>query len=631
MYDAAVAMGAPKSPQASLLPSGHALDLFVTLTDYHGYYEQVAIHDPPVIHEVEHFQLLHFGYRRSLDGVIDSDLDLDNAPGLAFAARATSSFPGAFPPARIVDMDALVAKRGAVWPKRDAFIAHNFRHHRMAGVDPATASFIDGSVLNDRPFREAIAAIHGRFAFRQVDRRLVYIDPAPRPTITALNDDVPNFFSTLWGAASDIPRAQPFADELSFVAEFNERVRQAAMIIARTRPRVSALVAGTISVPLDRPVAESELREWREQVNLHVARAAGFASEGYVRLKLASARIFITRLVVKLCDVPERSPLAHAIGAVIEAWATRRGFDYDPTVWEAPLPEAAKTQPVARFAEFLLAFDVKYRERRLNFLIEGQNRLYELLDSDDYRGLDPSAIDRLKGAFYVRLDNIRSRQIRPDIGPATHELARSIFAVAPSVAEVKELEAYANAFVDRSGAAIDRLLGELAKALDLDRATSDLDALIAGLDPKEWHHQARRDVLVNYLGFPFWDVLTFPMMVGREGGELNQILIDRISPQDVGVLKDLADLASVKGSGFGRFAAFLSRAYRENDYLLGRLHALERLIDIVCDCAGIERAGIDIMAFKKRGFLRIIAAEEPHLAESGDLIKALRARIAEMG
>ena len=151
MYDAAVAMGPPRTPQASLLPSGHALDLFVTLTDYHGYYEQVAIHDPPVIHEVEHFQLLRFGYRRRLTGEVDSDFGLDNAAALAFAARATSSFPGAFPPARIVDMDALVAKRGASWPKR-AFIAANFRPHRRAGMDPVTASFIDGSILNDRPF-----------------------------------------------------------------------------------------------------------------------------------------------------------------------------------------------------------------------------------------------------------------------------------------------------------------------------------------------------------------------------------------------------------------------------------------------------------------------------------------------
>jgi patatin-related protein len=631
MYDAATTMKPAKGRTSSLLPIGHAFDLFVTLTDYHGYYEQVAIHDPPVIHEIEHRQLLHFGYRRRLDGLIESDLDVDDAPGLAFAARATSSFPGAFPPSRIADMDVLVVSRGAKWPKRDAFIAHNFRHHRMAGVDPATASFIDGSVLNDRPFHEAIAAIHGRFAFRQVDRRLVYIDPTPRAMHGTVKDERPNFFSTLWGAASDIPRAQPFAEELRFVAEFNERVRQAAFIVTRTRPRVSALVTGTIPAPLDRPVGEDEVREWREQVNMHVARAAGFASEGYVRLKLASARTFITRLIVQLCDVPERSPLAHAIGAVIEAWATRHGFDYDPTAGEGPLPEEAKSLPIARFTEFLLDFDVKYRERRLNFLIEGQNRLYELVDSDAYRGLEPGVIDLLKGAFYVKLEDIRNRQSKPNIGPATQELARTIFAESPSIADIKDLDTYADEFVDAHDEAIERLLRELAAALDLDGATRDLDRLIADLDSDEWHHEARRHVLVNYLGFPFWDVLTFPMMVGRESGELNQILIDRISPEDVRGLKDFAGLASVKGSRFGRFAAFLSRAYRENDYLLGRLHALDRLIDIVCDSAGRACEGLDIIALKKRGFLQILAVEEPHLAESGDLIRALRAQIAEMG
>ena len=51
--------------------------------------------------------------------------------------------------------------------------------------------------------------------------------------------------------------------------------------------------------------------------------------------------------------------------------------------------------------------------------------------------------------------------------------------------------------------------------------------MLASLKIEEWHHQARREVLVNYLGFPFWDVLTFPLM-SRETGEFNQILIDRI-------------------------------------------------------------------------------------------------------
>jgi hypothetical protein len=363
---------------------------------------------------------------------------------------------------------------------------------------------------------------------------------------------------------------------------------------------------------------------------MHVVRAAGFASEGYVRLKLASARAFITRLIVTLCDVPEKSPLAHGIGAIIEAWASRHGFDYDPAAWEIPLPETAKSQPVPRFADFLLAYDVKFRERRLNFLIEGQNRLYELLDSDAYRGLEAAVVDRLKGALYVRLDDIRRRQNASELGPEIQQHARAIFATAPSAAELKELDIHANNFVAQYGQVLDRLMDEIARALDLEGATGELDALIAGLDQKEWHHQARRYVMINYLGFSFWDVLTFPMMVARDGGELNQILIDRISPQDVKALEGFEGLASLKGSGLGRFGAFLSRSYRENDYLLGRLHALERLIDIVCDSADAQRSGVNVMQVKKRGFLRILAAEEPHLTHSASLIAQLRARIAEL-
>jgi hypothetical protein len=33
--------------------------------------------------------------------------------------------------------------------------------------------------------------------------------------------------------------------------------------------------------------------------------------------------------------------------------------------------------------------------------------------------------------------------------------------------------------------------------------------------------------LVNYLGFPFWDVLTFSVTTGRDAGELHEILVDR--------------------------------------------------------------------------------------------------------
>src|SRR5262249_25856398 len=85
---------------------------------------------------------------------------------------------------------------------------------------------------------------------------------------------------------------------------------------------------------------------------------------------------------------------------------------------------------------------------------------------------------------------------------------------------------------------------------------------------------------------------------------------------------------SLKGIGFGHFAAFLSRAYRENDYLLGRLHAIDRLIDIVCDSARIDAAheGIDVVSLKRRAFTRVLDAETPHLTEGAALIDALRRR-----
>jgi hypothetical protein len=187
--------------------------------------------------------------------------------------------------------------------------------------------------------------------------------------------------------------------------------------------------------------------------------------------------------------------------------------------------------------------------------------------------------------------------------------------------------------VEESADKLDRLIEQLAHEIGLNARTRELDDLLASLDPALWHPEARREVLVNYLGFPFWDVLTFPITSARELGELNEILIDRISPQDARALKGFDGIQSLKGIGFGHFAAFLSRGYRENDYLLGRLHALDRLIDIVCDSAGIDPAStrIDVLALKKRAFTRILDVEAPHLTHSTELIAALRRCVGGIG
>lgn len=654
MYDAVTAMGAPKHPRASLLPSGHSLDLFVTVTDYHGHHQLVQIHDPPLIHELEHHHVLHFAYRRKSSGEVDSDFTLENAPALAFAARATSSFPGAFPPARIAEVDELAAKRGHAWPRRPEFLARNFHRHLRADLDPATCSFIDGAVLNNRPFHEAIAAIHGRPAYRQVDRRLVYIEPDPAPEVVGAQRRVPGFFATLRGAISDIPRTQPVTDELGWVTEFNEQIRRVRDIIESARPQISQLVTKLITVPLDCPIGTDQIRLWREQVNVEVTRGAGFAYEGYVRLKLAAVRAFVAGLIVKLSGHPPQSPLARLVGEIVDVWAKRKGLVYDSVDRNAPQQRSGQELPrwarllravgdlagsqktideLPRWTKFLLAFDLGYRERRLHFLIEGQNRLYQLLDEARFEGMDPLLVDGLKRDFYARLDGLRRRESASFYSAKTCEQVARLFPQMPSADEIKNLDLSARRFLDRHEADLDRLVDQLAAEIDLRTSTRDVDDLLATLSPDRWHPDARREVLVNYLGFPFWDVLTFPVTNARHMGEFNEILIDRISPQDARSLSGFTGAGSLKGVGFGHFAAFLSRAYRENDYLLGRLHALDRLIDIVCDSAGVDPAQdrIDVIGLKKRGFAKILDVEAPHLPNSSELIASLRAFIEKMG
>jgi patatin-related protein len=630
MYDAVTSMGVPKQPHASLLPSGQTLDLMVTLTDYYGYRELVQIHDPPLIYELEHHHVLRFSYRRRPNGEIESDFDIENAPALAFAARATSSYPGAFPPARIGEIDELVALRHTQWRRREAFIKRAFAEHLQAGVDPETASFLDGAVLNNRPFQEAISAIQGRPAYRQVDRRLVYIEPHPAQAIS-IPRITPGFFATLRSALSDIPSSQPVTDELSWVLDFNDRVRRLRHIIDSARPQVSDLVTNVINANFDRPITSAELRDWREQINSKVARDAGFAYQAYVRLKLASVRGFGARLIVKLRGAPPRSPLARMVAEIIDAWAIRKGIVYERADSEALEFETPTSADAPSWVKYLLAFDVKYRERRLHFLIEGQNRLYDMLDQERFTGLNPAVVDKLKRDFYVRLDSLRRREEVSYFSANTRRLVAEIFPMAPSAHDMKHLQQHAVDFVQREFGRLDRLIAQIAAEIDLDATTRDIDDLLAALDPIAWRPHARREVLVNYLGFPFWDVLTFPMISAREIGELNEILIDRISPQDARTLKGFDSSASLKGVGFGHFAAFLSRAYRENDYLLGRLHAIDRLIDIVGDSAGVEAMRrIDVLALKQRAFTRVLDAEEADLGHSAELVAALRRCVADM-
>lgn len=523
-------------------------------------------------------------------------------------------------------MDALLQRRSLSWPGRDAFIARNFHPYLRLGLDPAAAYFIDGSVLNNRPFRQAIAAVHQRPAYRQVDRRVVYIDPDPALPGARRRHAPPGFFAVLKGALSDLPSIEPVTDELKWVDEFNDRVVRLREIIDDARPSISRRVADIIEPDGEPPSAE-RVRHWRERANGRAASDAGFAYEGYVRLKLASVRDFVAGLVARLTGVPARSPQARAAAAIVGAWAMASGCVYDGGATPDVHLDHAEIGPHSPpWVRFLFAFDIDYRKRRLHFMIEGQNRLYQKIQESRLGDFDVAGIDRLKRKFYDQIDLLSHCEAAALAEAPLAEAAQALFPQALSADDAKDLEAYAQRFVARNRSALDRLVWRMAAAIDLEASTNDIELLLADPALQQWPAEVRRELFVNYLGFPFWDVLTFPVMRWREVGELNKILIDRISPADARIFAGCPGAATLKGSGFSHFAAFFSRAYRENDYLLGRLHALDRLVDIVCDAAGGDIApdAPAVLAIKKRGFLTILDAEQHRLPAAAPLIAALR-------
>ena len=137
----------------------------------------------------------------------------------------------------------------------------------------------------------------------------------------------------------------------------------------------------------------------------------------------------------------------------------------------------------------------------------------------------------------------------------------------------------------------------------------------------------RRKMLLAYLGYPFYDIATLPLLQGEGFDEFDPIKVDRISPSDATAIRTGGAGAMLKGIEFNSFGAFFSRAYRENDYLWGRLHGADRLVDIVASSVAGALSAEELAAIKRRAFHAILDEEEGRLPQVKALIDELRVEI----
>lgn len=592
MLDACDAMERQGEPNGTLLPPGHRLDLFVTLTDYSGHQHRILLHDPPSVDETEHRRIVSFTCRRALSGEIASEFASGDAPSLVFAARATASFPGAFPPATIAEMDRILAERGRDWPSRGHFIAD-----KLAVGDPRQAAntggyFIDGSVVMNKPFSPVIHALGNRPASREVVRRIIYVDPNPHHEAVNHGDQgTPGFFRTILTAMALIPRNEPIADDLMAIQDWNERARRMAEILAAADPQVEKLVDEIVDADPENPPTIAEISRYRNAANERTHAGAGFAYLSYQTLKLR-------RVIDRLSDL-------------IAALAATGGADSDAAQISLLLERVVAPNDdggAGQLVPFLRMFDLDFRVRRIRFVIRRLNELYRIMEETGLH-IESGAIDELKAALYELIDRLVRLWETNCHGPEAAASAARI-ARAAAAHETPALDLFAPLEASMGLIGIDHNIDEIISLMGL-----------AYLPPL-----ARRAVTMSYVGFAFYDLITFPILQWTDMDEINEVLVDRISPADARGFGP--EKVMLKGTALMNFGAFFNRAWREHDYLWGRLNAADRCVDVLMSAIGPRLAQpIDANRLRADLFRAILDAEAPHLQADPDLIPAVRDKL----
>lgn len=595
LLDAARAMGQSGArPDASLMPRGLPLSLYITTTDFHGYTTRIPAHDPPEIAEREHRHRFSFRYRRGGSGDVESDFSDGDVPGLVFAARASASYPGAFPPAQIRQMDHLLHERAESWEGRARFFERNFAEYRRHGADPEQASFIDGSVLNNKPFAAALAAIAGRPAYREVDRRMVYIDPKPAVPNGAVKPEPPGFFRTIRGALSDIPRNEPVRDELLAIAGRNARVERLRGLLDAARPRVAEQVARVVGGPLPDAPSIEQVRQWRDAASRAAASQAGFAYEAYLRLKIEGALEGLARVLAPCLGRGDAVGRA-TMQAALHDWAKARGVLPDRIDTPAEV-ETAPAHSAPAWVRFLRDFDVAFRDRRLRFLIRELNGLYAQAGQGEFADTRHSDLDEMKAGLYSALERL------------PHAIGLDMLNAGERSALNHLLRGDGHG--PPGPAALDQALERLATVWNLEAQSVEVDEIFALMGLNYLGPAGRGRVFEAYLGFAFWDVLTFSTSGWVELDEFHAIKVDRIGPPDARLLRRGGAPVELRSARMNAFGGFFSRQDRALDYVLGRLHAAERCIDLLVDAGGLTLTEARINAHKLRAFHAILQAEE---------------------
>jgi predicted acylesterase/phospholipase RssA len=648
----------------SLLPTGDRLDLFVTATDRYGYPQNLVVGDPATAAEPHNRQVLHFSYPGLKKGC-GPDAKDDHfcpywTPALAFAARASSSIPGVFPPLGLAHALETIGTTGG--KAQPATLQHdivskffrNYQLQRANGDDTYVEKtfFVDGGVLDNHPFGPAIEEILRRSQDQEVRRYLLYLQPDPGRPPALPSGKYPGLLSTIWAGLSGITGGQPILDNLEDIADHNSRLERLRDIVRAEEKAAQAAERGgggsgdcadaarlpvaerfgcVVGVPpsqLDAAMAKAsqeDLRVLRRKLEAIAAQGSSeLADRTYISVRVHSVLDQFVEVISaeSACNYPPESAHRALVEEIIGRWAETRHLTGTPDDPGGDLQEQLK---------FLEDFDVGYLRRQLRFVIDWINTQYEASGDRPLPDARRRAqLDAVKAAASREVEVLTSFIGGTAGDPAltgplgrTLDLFRDLRPWSGEGQLALPLDQQAAAFVGDAQklAALDAVRSELGGALRLLQEQIRRDSferfkeLTAG-----WPATDRRELLVRYMGFPFWDRQIYPLLAFSDIGEFEKIQVYRLSPNDANLLGGGPAATRLVGAKAAHFGAFLSRPGREADYVWGRLDAAERLLKLL----GLTNAGA------KPLFTSILDEEQKAGLVRGSILEARRKQVAAL-
>jgi patatin-related protein len=600
----------PAPGPATLLPDGGSIELLVTTTDLEGYDVLVDTGAGGVSNSDKAYrQVLRFA--ASDTGADDADdFEGDGAvAALTFAARVTSSFPGAFPPVSLTTFQDSVraSDRRLLFDATD--ITRHFIYDTAYGAKPDQAWYVDGGVLDNAPFDHVVDAIATKRAELETSRHLIYIQPDPghAPVASEGAPLVPTWFTTVRESIATIPKHKPILDALEGLREMNERIAEIGKLAELQSDEVIAALPGTSTLGMsyeDSVEAAGEVRE-------AAVKAAGQTFGSYCRLRAdTAARTFGDGLCARLGYPPDSNEAAFVVG-VLAAWVQ------STSAWLHPSFVALETE--------LTQADVSLRERRARFVANGINAL---LTPADPAGWSPPRADlvAMKAASWDLVDRLATIQATT-LSAVTDGAMRIL---GSTVLTCETVASDPRAFVASHGAELAELFASYKAELSAAMQGSSRDLWVTLLArTSEWGAEganARAHLLSRYLAFPIWDVLIFPVIALSGLPQLSQIHVTRFSPLDATALVPLdgdgrAERAGhkLKGRVLHHFGGFFDKEWRENDYLWGRLDGAELILKLL----GQESAVALPDSLRDQGFRAVLEAERTGLKAVDGVIAAL--------